>query len=305
MRTDLYQTITQQIIAGIEADASAATYQLPWHCNGGTSVPLNAISGRRYRGINTLLLWAAAGKAGYSTGEWATYRQWVAAGAQVRKGERATVVLLWKSFAGQDDADPRDESCAQRRMLARAFYVFNVAQVDGYSTPQRELPDAARSEPADAFFAAQPATVWHGSDSAFFDPTSDTVSLPSFTAFVSAEAYYSVFAHELTHWTGTKARLDRDLSGRFGSEAYAMEELVAELGAAFALGHLGLAAAPRDDHACYIASWLSVLRGDSRAIVTAAGRAQTAADYLIALAEPAVPSPSTAASAVAPAERSA
>jgi antirestriction protein ArdC len=292
MRTDLYQSITQQIIDAIEAGASAATYQLPWHCNAETSTPINAISRRRYRGVNTLLLWAAAGQAGYPTGEWATYRQWDAAGAQVRKGERATVVLLWKAVGSGDDDAESDAARLQHRTLARAFYVFNVAQVDGHHSRRTELPAAVRNEQADAFFAAQPAVVWHGSETAFFDPASDTVSIPSFTTFFSPDAYYSVYAHELTHWTGAKPRLSRDLSGRFGSEAYAMEELVAELGAAFTLAHLGLAATPRDDHACYIASWLSVLRGDSRAIVTAAGRAQSAADYLVALADPTPSSPS-------------
>lgn len=285
MRTDLYQLITQQIIEAIEAGASATAYQLPWHCNGETSLPINAVSRRRYRGINTLLLWAAASQAGYPTGEWATYRQWDAAGAQVCKGERATVVLLWKAVGSGDDDAESDAARPPHRMLARAFYVFNVAQVDGYHSRRAELPAAVRNEQADAFFAAQPAAVWHGSESAFFDPVSDTVSMPSFTAFASPDAYYSVYAHELTHWTGAKPRLDRDLSGRFGSEAYAMEELVAELGAAFTMGHLGLAAEPRADHACYIASWLDVIRGDPRAIVTAAGRAQSAADYLVALTE--------------------
>ncbi len=289
MRTDLYQAITQQIINAIEAGASAATYQLPWHCNAKTSLPINAVSGRRYRGINTLLLWAAANQAAYPTGEWATYRQWDAAGAQVRKGERATVVLLWKAVCSGDDDAESDAARLQHRMLARAFCVFNVAQVDGHVLRRTELPLILRNEQTDAFFADQPASVWHGSECAFFDPASDTVSMPSFTAFASPDAYYSVYAHELTHWTGAKPRLNRDLSGRFGSEAYAMEELVAELGAAFTMGHLGLAAEPRADHACYIASWLGVLRGDPRAIFTAAGRAQSAADYLVSLAEPTAP----------------
>ena len=109
--------------------------------------------------------------------------------------------------------------------------------------------------------------------------------MPSFSAFRSPEAFYCVLAHELTHWTGAKARLDLDLSGRFGSDAYAMEELVAELGAAFVAGHLGLSPVPRTDHAAYIASWLKVIRSDPRAIITAASRAQAAADYLIAAAD--------------------
>lgn len=158
--------------------------------------------------------------------------------------------------------------------------------MDGYvqaSAPA--LQAAERSTQAEAFFQSQPATIWHGSDDAFYDPRSDLVSMPSFDAFVSADAFYSVLAHELTHWTGAKPRLDRDLSGRFGSDAYAMEELVAELGAAFITGHLGLDSEPRRDHAPYIASWLRVLGSDPRAIVTAASKAQAAADYLIGFAQ--------------------
>ncbi|WP_425228556.1 ArdC family protein [Sphingomonas sp.] len=292
MRTDLYQAITRSILAAIEAGARSGKYRMPWHRSSGTSTPLNAVSGRPYRGINTLLLWAAATEAGYPTGKWATYRQWSATGAQVRKGEQATVVLLWKtvgSGATDQDQTDADHERSRQRMLARAFHVFNAAQVDGWTPKQPVLPLAARISAAEEFFAALPAEVSHGSDDAFYDPASDNVFLPSFSAFRSAEAYYSVYAHELTHWTGIKSRLDRDLTGRFGSHAYAMEELVAELGAAFTVGHLGLAATPREDHALYIASWLAALKDDPRAIVTAASRAQAAADYLIALGEPTPP----------------
>jgi antirestriction protein ArdC len=147
------------------------------------------------------------------------------------------------------------------------------------------LDSSKRIAGAEAFFQRQPATIWHGSDSAFYDPRADLVSMPSFSTFVSPDAFYSVLAHELAHWTGAKRRLDRDLSGRFGSEAYAMEELIAELGAAFVAGHLGLGCEPRTDHAPYIASWLRVLGSDPRAIVTAASKAQAAADYLIGFAQ--------------------
>ena len=292
MRTDLYQAITRSIIAAIEAGARSGKYRMPWHRSSGTYTPLNPVSRRPYRGINALLLWAAATEAGYPTGKWATYRQWSATGAQVRKGEQATVVLLWKTggpgFTDQDQIDANNER-SRHRMLARAFHVFNAAQVDGWTPNRPVLPLAARISVAETFFAALPAEVSHGSDDAFYDPASDNVFLPSFSVFQSSEAYYSVYAHELTHWTGVKSRLDRDLTGRFGSQAYAMEELVAELGAAFTVGYLELAATPREDHAFYIASWLAVLDGDPRAIVTAASRAQAAADYLIALAEPTPP----------------
>lgn len=284
MKADIYQRITDQIVAAIAAGAEA--YRMPWHRPHSISAPANAITKRPYRGINTLLLWAEADRAGFSSGVWATYRQWTQHGAQVRKGEKSTLILLWKPLSAATEDSNDADAPARGRMLARAFHVFNADQVDGYEvTAPPLLPASARIERADTFFQAQPAALWDGSDTAFYDPRADIVSMPAFEAFVSPEAYYSVLAHELCHWTGAKPRLDRNLSGRFGSEAYAMEELVAELGAAFTVGHLGLACEPRTDHAPYIASWLRVLGSDPRAIITAASRAQAAADYLIELGE--------------------
>jgi antirestriction protein ArdC len=282
MKPDIYQRITHQIVAAIEE--GAGQYRMPWHRPQGVGTPTNAVSGRAYRGINTLLLWAEASRAGYGSGEWATYRQWTQRGAQVRKGERSTLVILWKPLTATGSNGKEGDDRTRGRMLARAFRVFNADQVEGYDPGMAPtLPRSARIGRAESFFQRQPAAIWHGSDSAFYDPRADIVSMPSFESFISPEAFYSVLAHELTHWTGAKARLDRDLSGRFGSEAYAMEELVAELGAAFTVGHLNLACEPRTDHAPYIASWLRVLGNDPRAIVTAASRAQAAADYLVAL----------------------
>ncbi len=279
---NMFEQITAQIIAAIAA--GAGEYRMPWHTSHGLGTPANAISGRPYRGINTLLLWAEAERAGYESGAWATYRQWAEHGAQVRKGERATLVLLWKPLnpakANKDAPETRGG------LLARAFRVFNAGQVDSYEPALVSVLDSsARITEAEAFFASQPAAIWNGSDRAFYDLHADLVSMPSFDAFVSADAFYSVLAHELTHWTGAKARLDRDLSGRFGTQAYAMEELVAEVGAAFVAGHLRLGCEPRTDHAPYIASWLRVLGSDPRAIVTAASKAQAAADYLIGFAQ--------------------
>lgn len=279
--SNIFEQITAQIIAAITA--GAGEYRMPWHKGEGLGTPANAITGRPYRGINTLLLWAEAERAGYESGAWATYRQWTERGAQVRKGERSTLVLLWKPLS---PVKSDEDSETRGGLLARAFRVFNADQVDGYEPALGSMLDSsARIAKAEAFFARQPATIWHGSDGAFYDPRADLVSMPSFGAFVSADAFYSVLAHELTHWTGAKPRLGRDLSGRFGTEAYAMEELVAELGAAFVVGHLGLGTEPRTDHAPYIASWLRVLGSDSRALVTAASKAQAAADYLIGFAQ--------------------
>ena len=281
---DLFERITRQIISEIQAGAGA--YQMPWHRWGeGTAQPINAINGRSYRGINILLLWAAAEAAGYASGQWATYRQWAEAGGQVRKGEKSTVILFWKNACkSKTKADEAEEVGPGRtRFVARTFCVFNSEQVDGIE-PSVSLPVLSpeeRVETADAFVAATGANIRHGGDVACYVADVDQIWLPQFAQFRDVESYYSVLAHECVHWSGAAHRLNRNLSSRFGSESYAMEELIAEIGAAFIAGHLSLAIEPRRDHAAYIASWLRILRDDPRAILTAAAKSQEAADYLI------------------------
>ena len=283
MKATIYQTITNQIVTAIEE--GAGLYKMPWHRDRfDITSPRNAASGKCYRGLNVISLWMIAEARQFSSGTWATYQQWQEQGAQVRKGEKSASVFFWKSLRqGQEEGGEGTEADGSRaRFVARAYNVFNADQVDGYEAPVvAKLSEAERVAEADRFFAAIPAEIAHGGSSAYYVPTADRVQMVPFSRFESARGYYSVLAHELTHWSGAKGRLDRDLSGRFGSEGYAMEELVAELGAAFIAGQLGLPSVPRTDHAPYIATWLKVLKNDSRAIFTAASKAQAAADYLI------------------------
>jgi antirestriction protein ArdC len=137
-----------------------------------------------------------------------------------------------------------------------------------------------RIERAEAFFKATGAVINHGGDRAFYAPGPDRIQMPPFEAFRDAGAYYGILSHEATHWSGAKTRLDRDLSGRFGTHAYAAEELIAELGSAFLSADLGLTPEPREDHASYIETWLRVLKNDRRAIFTAAAHAERAAAFL-------------------------
>ncbi|RYG90163.1 MAG: DUF1738 domain-containing protein [Alphaproteobacteria bacterium] len=287
---NLFQQVTDEILAAIESGTE--DFSMPWHASG-LGLPSNAISGRAYRGVNTLLLWARARSCAYRSARWATYRQWAAAGAQVRKGETSTTVLFWKGVANEEGDSTSAADCGNRpRFIARAFRVFNADQLDGADEPTiAQLGDDQRIQAVDQFFARLPATIWHGGDCAFYDVRADLVSMPGFGSFRRPEGFYSTLAHELVHWSGANHRLGRDLKNRFGTEAYAMEELIAELGAAFLGAQLGLAVEPRRDHAPYIASWLKVLRDDPRAIVTAASKAQIAVNYILELAgtaEPAV-----------------
>jgi antirestriction protein ArdC len=288
-KRDVYSRVTAQIINAIEQ--GVGTWRMPWHTSGRYAFsPINVASKKPYRGINTVCLWAAAQAKGYERGEWATYQQWQDKGAQVRKGEKATLVVFWK-FANDASESQEDgtESGRSRLLFTRGYSVFNAAQVDGY-TPKADA-DATMPERialAEAFFGAIGADLRHGGNQAFYSLATDHIQMPPFGAFAENVSYYSTLAHEHTHWTATAARCDRQLGKRFGDNAYAAEELIAELGAAFTCAHLGLSTEPREDHAQYLASWLRVLKADSKAIFTAASKAQHATDWMIARAGEAV-----------------
>lgn len=281
-RGDIYQRVTDQIVAMIEA--GAGKFEMPWHRAAG--VPINASSRKPYRGVNTVMLWAAAQAAGYPSDIWATFKQWKEMGANVRKGERATSIVFWKISDPKDKEEgDADDAAGQEqrrsRALARGYAVFNAAQVDGYTAPVIPLlPAAERLDHAEAFFAGLGADIRHGGPIACYVPSRDQIRMPAFEIFRSGVAYYGTLAHEATHWTGHETRCARDLRNRFGDEAYAAEELVAEIGAAFLAADLDLAPEPRPDHASYIASWLKALKNDKRAIFTAAGKAQAAVDWM-------------------------
>jgi antirestriction protein ArdC len=286
-KRDVYARVTAQIINAIEQ--GVGTWRMPWHTSGRYAFsPINATSKKPYRGINTVCLWAAAQAKGYERGEWATYQQWQDKGAQVRKGEKATLVVLWKfaNDAGESQDDGAESNAGRSRLLfTRGYSVFNAAQVDGYTpTADADISMPERIAHAEAFFTAIGANVCHGGNQAFYAPASDHIQMPPFQAFAENVAYYSTLAHEHTHWTAKESRCDRQLGKRFGDSAYAAEELIAELGAAFTCAHLGLSTEPREDHAQYLASWLRVLKADSRAIFTAASKAQQSTDWMIARA---------------------
>ncbi|RVE82838.1 ArdC family protein [Sinorhizobium meliloti] len=280
-RADVYSRVTAEIIAAI--DQGAGEWRAPWFHDGtGIARPTNLASGKRYRGINILALWAAGMAAGYADGLWGTYKQWREAGAQVREGERSTTVVLWteiKSSRQANDYDRDDDG--HRRMFARAFSVFNVAQVDGYERSVTNiLPESQRLTDAETFIANLGVKTVFGGAEAYYLPSSDTVFMPEFTAFRDAASFYGVWLHENGHASGAKHRLDRVLTSRFGSAAYAAEECCVEILSGLILADLGIAHHPRPDHAAYVASWLKVLKDDPKAIFTAASKAQQAADWM-------------------------
>ncbi len=283
--TDLATAVTQQLVAQIET--GPGTWRMPWHTVPGLFDVRNASTSNRYRGANVVALALEAIEAEHPTGWWSTYRQWSDLGAQVRKSERSTRIVKWVP-AKRNDADPAPAGHGadddQRTLVPRVYSVFNAAQVDGWTPP---APPAAteieRDALADSFIGHTGAEITYGHNHAAFLPAADRIELPAPEQFANTEALYSTTCHELTHWTGHTSRLGRDLTGRFGDDAYAAEELVAELGSAIACAHLGIAPTPRDDHASYLAHWLRILDADPKALFAVAAKAQAAVDYLDSL----------------------
>jgi len=286
---DIHQHITDKIVTAIER--GAGNFRLPWHRSAASIMrPVNIASKKPYRGVNVVALWAYAEEFGYSSGVWGTYRQWYEGGAQVHKGEKAAYVVFYKELEFAADTETGDADTITR-LFARATPVFAAEQVDGYEPPVIDAPHATIITPieqAEALVRATGATIHHGGGRAFYRPSTDSIQLPPREAFIGsptsapAEAYYSTIFHELTHWTSPPTRCNRELGKRFGDQAYAIEELVAELGAAFLCADLGITDEPRADHAQYLATWLSVLKADKKAIFTAASKASEAAAFIAA-----------------------
>lgn len=232
---DVHQEITSRIVAAIE---TAGEFRLPWIRNRGGSMqrPVNVASRKSYNGINIVSLWVSALTSDFASNLWGTYRQWQAAGAQVRKGEKASLVVFYKTIKVEALNDQTGETEDGERLIARGSWVFNQAQIDGFQIEESDIPSKPAFDPierAEAFAAATCAIIREEGDMACFVPHLDIIQMPERRRFTGtettspAEGFYSTLCHELVHWSGVKGRLDRDMSGRFGSDSYAMEELVA------------------------------------------------------------------------------
>ncbi len=266
----------------------------PWnaeHAAGRILLPLRS-NGIPYRGINIVMLWMEAMEKGFSAPVWMTFKQALELGAHVRKGEKGSLVVYADTITRTESTENGEEREAVIPFM-KGYTVFNACQIENlppqyHAKAQQPQPDpVARIERAEAFFAATGFSVIHGGTMACYSVTQDHIRMPPFETFRDAESYYATLAHECTHATKHPKRLDREFGRkRWGDEGYAMEELVAELGAAFVCADLSLTPEVREDHASYIASWLKVLKDDKRAVFTAASHAQKAADYLSGLQKP-------------------
>ena len=287
-RLSLYAEVTQRIIA--ELEAGRVPWVQPWDASRcACTMPGNAVSGRGYSGINVLILWAAGVEQGFTSQRWLTYRQAEQAGGHVRRGEKGTVICYADRFTPRDEADKARSEDREARTIAflKRFTVFNLDQCD-------ELPEALTSSPvsldplvaieqADRVIQATAADFRIGGGEAYYSPVHDYVAVPPQAVFHEPINWYRTALHELGHWSGHASRLDRDQAGRFGSAAYAREELVAELASAFTCASLGIV--PTVRHADYVGAWLEVLRSDDKAIFRAASAASKAAEYLLSYGE--------------------
>jgi antirestriction protein ArdC len=286
-RTDVYETVTNEIASATLRGFSGETFEMPWH--GMSEIPQNASTQKAYRGINIPLLWITQLDRGFKSGLWATYKQWAELGAQVRKGEKSTQIIFWKQITTEETEESEDDN--KTRMFARYSAVFNADQVDGFEIPENPKPaEILQIESCTNFVTGTGAIIEHGHDGACYQISLDKIKMPDSGLFrttkhsTATENYYSTLLHELTHWSGAAHRLDRFTQGKFTEKKeYAFEELVAELGAAMLCASLGVASSPRPDHAHYIGSWLKALGNDKKFIFSAASAAQKAVDYLYGL----------------------
>lgn len=311
-RIDVHEAITAKIVAAIEA--GAGEFEMPWHRPGvAFTIPKNAATDKPYRGSNILSLWIDAAEKKFEHQVWATYKQFAELGAQVRKGEKGSLIVKygeWVPKSAREDAKAAtvsDDDETAKRLFAKAAWVFNIDQVDIPAELRTQLLPPAAPRPdltvrlahVDAYIAATKAEFREGGQRAFYRHRDsrgegDFIQMPPRALFTGTatstptESYESCRLHELTHWSGAEHRLNRSFGERFGDKAYAFEELVAELSAAFLCAELAITNTPRADHAQYCANWVEVLKGDTKAIFTAASLATRAVAYLNDL-QPATP----------------
>jgi antirestriction protein ArdC len=274
IKRDVYQEVTDRIVAALEA--GTVPWLRPWRDGkaGSALEPFNAATGRAYNGINLLVL----GTLPYAELGYLTFKQAQALGGSVRKGEKGVGVVYWQFDKRKDEVTGEVKVVPWAKM----YTVFNAAQCEGLDRAKLKMPLAPvpGDTSVNVLAATAGAVVRHGGDRAYYTASGDYIGMPSVEAFRSREGYQATLAHELVHWTGHERRCARTFGKRFGDEAYAAEELVAEIGSAFICARLGV---PLEglQHPAYVANWLQVLKGDKRAIFTAASAAKKATGFLM------------------------
>jgi antirestriction protein ArdC len=276
-QTEIRSRVTTQIIEALKA--GTPPWRRPWSESSDMGFPTNALTKKPYRGINVLLLQAQ----GFASKYWGTYQQWQNIGGQVMKGEKATKIVFYKPFS---KSVINDDGAKEDFFVLREYSVFNAEQC---KDPAIKLPKATIAnfidfEPAEEAITATGADIRFGGNRAFYRVEQDYIQLPPKESFVSEREFYGTVTHECAHWSGHESRLNRlGKNDRFGSAAYAFEELVAEIAGCFMCTELNLPQSEdlSNQHA-YLANWLQVLRNDQGAIMRAASQASKAVDFILA-----------------------
>ena len=278
MQNTIYQEVTDQIIQ--ELEKGAAPWIKPWKSD--NSVEKNIVSKQEYNGINRLILGMMTHFKGYQSPFYGSFKQWQDLGGTVKKGEKGTKIVFYKPVS-QEKINSNGDVEKSAYACLKTYYVFNADQVEGIEITKPVVePRVYNPAPAlDDRILKTGANIKHGGGAAFFSPMGDFIGMPNRDTFQDDSSYYATILHELTHWSGAKSRLDRDMGGKFGSSKYAFEELVAELGAAFLCQDYQIQGELR--HAGYIKNWLTCLKENNQAIFKAAALAQKAADYINSL----------------------
>lgn len=289
-KRDAAQEITDYFIKQLEEGSKP--WVRSWDTAACGAAPLR-YNGERYHGINHFYLDLMQYSLGFSSPYWLTFQQAKTLGGQVRKGSKGQISILYRTVIKQgsdtppEEFDPQnpDHQAGYSYKFLKYYIVFNADQIDGL--PDRfhpgpadfDIPPSSRQAAIDEFFGALPVNLSHGGARAFYRPVTDQVVMPPLRSFKSSDHYASVLAHECTHWTGGAARLARKF-GSFGSQAYAREELIAEIGSFLLCRHLRLPMELDENHVSYVASWLEILKNDKTAILAAAAKAQLAFSHL-------------------------
>ncbi|MES2652986.1 MAG: zincin-like metallopeptidase domain-containing protein [Bacteroidota bacterium] len=278
-RKDIQQQVTDTIIQQLEK--GTIPWKQPWK---GTGLPVNYTTGNKYRGVNVLLLWSSAIQNEFTSMEWGTFKQWTGKDETIRKGEKGSLIVYYDTFEKEVDGEMKNIP------FLKSSIVFNKCQLNSYQKPELiNLDNAGLTttvKAIDEFVENTKATIQHSYLGACYNPSQDKIYMPYPEYFedtntcTATEGYYSTLLHELTHWTGGKDRIERTKGKKFEDVNYALEELVAEMGAAFLCSEFGIETLEKEDHSGYIAYWLKVLKDNKQCIFTASSEASKAVDFL-------------------------
>jgi antirestriction protein ArdC len=267
-----FNRMTEKLIDKIEKGETGSWIK-PWK----TGLPQNFMTKKHYSGANILFLWLIAEERNYSSNYWLTFNQIKKLGASVKKGETSIPVFFFKPLEIEEEDKESGKVVKKTVPLLKVYNVFNIDQttLEIESVATDPIPEIEE-------FITNTGAVIKNALHAYYQPKNDFIGIPRIENFISEEHYYSTLLHELAHWTGHPTRLNRDQSGKFGTESYAFEELVAETASCFLNAELGIDW-EKMQHTEYLESWVKAIKNDPKFLWKAASQAQKVVDFLKSL----------------------